>query len=321
MQSAILFIVARDGGLMNLDTPDDDQFDAFAAAVKTGGTTWTFYDPAVKHCPFGMISAKKEGGVPNAMLITPQMGAGEGFYDIISNTRIWRNRPSRYSTATIPVSAASRNVQNREATVLLATDGTLQVEVSEQGIGQVDLDERTTYLPLDEEKRKERLLEVIHEFQPRATLVSAEFQDIDSFEKPAVLKYKFSVPDSASSLGDRILLTPSIFNAGRPVPFTSDKRTTPVHFPHTQKSIERLTFEVPAGYKPGELPKADIVREGPFLFATNYSVTDGKLVFSRRLEIDTATWPAASYAQVKSFFEKVQAADRQVVVFAKGSAQ
>jgi len=320
LQSALLYIVPRDGGILNTDTPDESQFDAFAAAVKTGGTTWTFYDPAVRHCPFGMISSNKEGGVPNAILITPQKGAGTVYTDTISHSLVVRYRVSAFSTAAIPFSAASRNVLQREATVTLAADGSAEVEVSDQGSGQVDLDHRMAYLGLDDEKRKEALLDRLHETLPRAQLVSADFSDIDTFEKTATIKYKITIPEVASGAADRILLTPSLFAAGRPTPFTAAKRITPVHFKHTQKTVERITYQMPPGYEAGELPKAAIVREGPFVLVTNCMVTDGKLVFSRRLEIDAATWSVEGYPQLKSFYEKVQEADRQVVVLKKGAA-
>jgi glucan biosynthesis protein len=49
-------------------------------------------------------------------------------------------------------------------------------------------------------------------------------------------------------------------------------------------------------------------------------VLEGQVVFTRRLEIDAATWAAEEYPRLKAFFEKVQDADRQSLVLAREGA-
>jgi len=237
----------------------------------------------------------------------------------ISRTLIPRVKQSPYLLAAIPFSAAAKNVLMREATVAFDGDGTARVEVTDKGTGLVDLDHRNRYEQLTEEERRTELLDRLHRTLPRAKLVSAEFIDIGSFDNPATIKYGFTVDETGTAVGDRIILTPSIFDAGKATPFTSETRLTPVHFPHSQKTVQRIRFEIPEGYVVDEMPRSALINEGPFVLVTNYA-TDGKdLVFSRRLEIDAATWAVDQYPRLRAFFQKVQDADRQVIVLRKGS--
>ena len=50
------------------------------------------------------------------------------------------------------------------------------------------------------------------------------------------------------------------------------------------------------------------------MLVTGFENLDGKLVFSRRMEIDVAIWPLAEYPMLKTFFEASQVADRQATV-------
>ena len=124
-------------------------------------------------------------------------------------------------------------------------------------------------------KRKDALVERLHRRMPRAQLVSAEFTDIDSFDDPATLNFTFTLDHLRSVVGDRILLTPSRFDAPKPVPLTSDKRLTPVSFEHAQTTSQRITYHLPAGYEVGELPKPALIREGALSFVANCMMVDG----------------------------------------------
>jgi len=275
---------------------------------------WTFYDPAAKHCPFGMLSAEKEGGVNNAILLKPQKGMGAEAESLVQHLLLKTNRPAPYSIAAIPFSAAGKNVRLRDATVKFSADGSLEVIVSEQGSGLTDLEHRDDYERLDEEKRKEALGKTLRRAQPQAQLTSASFDDIGSFDKTATIKYSFKLSEAASGVADRIVVTPSLFSADQANPFSAATRRTPVHFPYARKTQEKIIIEVPEGYEAVELPAPTVVRDPPFVLMTSFATDGTKLIFNRRMEIDAAVWPVAEYPRLKAFFEKMQEADHQAVV-------
>jgi hypothetical protein len=58
--------------------------------------------------------------------------------------------------------------------------------------------------------------------------------------------------------------------------------------------------------------------ETPFgTYTTSYEVKDGTLVFTRSLVLKRSTLPVSDYATVRSFFEKIRAAEQAPGVLVK----
>ena len=322
LQEGLLLIAGRSNAVLDVEAPDERQFNEYAAAVKTGNQ-WSYFDPVTRYCPPGLLAAEKEGGGNNAIIVVP--GKAEPL--TLPNSKnmglssiLIINDAVPYALVTVPFSPAMKNVLTREASVKLAENGTAMVEVTERGTGQVDLDQRAAYGALPEDGRLALLAGRLHEILPQARIISAEFLDLESFEKPASIHYQFTVPDVASPAGGRLLLKASLFDAGRLNPFTASNRRTPVYFPHMQRTLDRTTFEIPDGYVVAEKPERAVISEGSFLLMNEYNEEQGKLVFARHLELGAAVWPVERYAELRGFFEKVLETDHQVVVLRKGGA-
>ncbi len=318
LEGGLLLIASRYGSPFDENKPEGDQFDSFAAAVRTGDG-WTFYDPAEKHCPFGMISPEKEGGVSNAVLLVPQKGQGVEKTSRVQNLILTTFDPAPYSIAAIPFSGASKNVLTRTMRVALQENGSATVSVSEQGRGLADLDLRKRLDGTDEQRRAD-LGDSLADLFKRPRLSSLSIENEASFDKDVTVKYEFETPEFASVVGDRILLTPS-FESAKPNPFTVAARRTPVHFPHAQRTVDTVFIDIPEGYAVDEMPKATTVRDEPYVFVMSYTKIGQRLKLSRRLEIDTGVSPVEDYPRLKTLYETIQQADRQVVVLRKEAAE
>ena len=66
-----------------------------------------------------------------------------------------------------------------------------------------------------------------------------------------------------------------------------------------------------------ELPDAVKLDTSFGSYVTNYEVKDGNLLFTRKLVQRASTIPVEQYATVRSFFEKIRAAEQSPVVLAK----
>ena len=80
---------------------------------------------------------------------------------------------------------------------------------------------------------------------------------------------------------------------------------------------ETLSLKLPAGFAVDELPDAVKLDTTFGSYATNYEVKDGHLVFTRKLMQKAGTIPVAQYAAVRTFFEKIRAAEQSPVVLAR----
>lgn len=86
---------------------------------------------------------------------------------------------------------------------------------------------------------------------------------------------------------------------------------TPNAFTETKK------IKLPAGFDVDELPDA-VKLDTPFgSYSTSYVVKNSQLLFTRTLIVRQATIPVADYAKVRSFFERIRAAEQSPVVLVK----
>jgi hypothetical protein len=80
---------------------------------------------------------------------------------------------------------------------------------------------------------------------------------------------------------------------------------------------ETVKVNMPEGFKVDELPDP-IKLDTPFgSYATTCEVKDGQLLFTRKLTQRAATIPVAQYEMVRSFFQKIRAAEQSPVVLAR----
>ena len=316
LESALLLVASRSRGILSAGTPDWSQFDTFAAAVRIG-TDWTYYDPATKHCAFGMVAPEKENLGANALLIAPRKGAGATRQVRLSNRIFIRHELEPYHLVSVPNSAVARNTMNRETHLRLLEDGAAEAEVTESGTGLVDLEYRRRYELLDETDRRAAFTAELTQAQPLARLTSVAFEDVESYEKPATLRYRFTIPGLVSELGTRLILSPSIFDSLRPNQFSAETREASIVFPHTLKRHDRVVIQAPEGYEAEALPERLVIQEGPLMYACFFSRELDSIVFTRHEEIDTIVLSAADYPRLKAFSQKVQQADRQVLTFTR----
>jgi hypothetical protein len=73
--------------------------------------------------------------------------------------------------------------------------------------------------------------------------------------------------------------------------------------------------DVPAGFAVDELPQAASIETPYGQYSLSARQEAGRVVVERRLTLQRATVPAADYAAVRAFADKVRAADTSPVVF------
>lgn len=149
----------------------------------------------------------------------------------------------------------------------------------------------------------------------------AKVSKIEPADSRAEGRFALEVAFSAQSYGQLMRSTllvfkPAIVSRLEWLPLTDPKRKHPVVLRSNAYS-ETVHVKLPAGFDVDEMP--DPVKiETPFgAYATSYEVKDGQLTFTRKLIEHAATIPPEQYASVRSFFERIRAAENSPVVLAK----
>ncbi len=131
------------------------------------------------------------------------------------------------------------------------------------------------------------------------------------------LDIEFTAPRYGQLMQDRLLIfKPALVSRRASLALTESKRKYPVVLDSNSFS-EIVHVKLPAGFEVDELPDAVKLDTSFGSYTTNYEVKGGELLFTRKLIQRGATVPVEQYASVRSFFEKIRAAEQAPVVLAR----
>jgi hypothetical protein len=116
---------------------------------------------------------------------------------------------------------------------------------------------------------------------------------------------------------DRLLLVrPGMLGSIAEYAFSPGARKWPVELNATLRH-DMVRIRLPGGYRPDEIPN-DTELESPYgAYKASWKISDGQLAFEQSIEIRDGVTPASEYPQLRSFFQKVAAAQAAAVVLVK----
>jgi hypothetical protein len=220
------------------------------------------------------------------------------------------------SLVRMPVTPAETNSLDRRIEASLAADGSLTAAIHEKAAGRWAVGYRSEFRGLsrpDYQKAVEGWITSgasgakVSKVEPRDDLSAGRFDlDID-----------FTAQAYAQLMQDRLLVfKPAIVSRRESLSLTEAKRKHPIVIKATSYS-ESVSVKLPVGFVVDEMPDPVKLETSFGFYATTYEVKDGQLLFTRKLVQRAATIPVDGYASVRSFFEKIRAAELAPVVLAR----
>jgi len=205
---------------------------------------------------------------------------------------------------------------DRQADVVLSPEGDITATLKETSTGQSAVYERALFRKLKVPDYRQ----VIEEWLARGT-TSAKVSRVQPDDSNVDGRFGLDVDFSASAYGQlmqgRLLVfKPAIVSRREGLFLTEAKRSQPVVL-RSHSFTETVRVKLPAGFDVDELP--DVVKlETTFgSYKTSYEVKDGALTFTRTLAQRAGTIPVEQYQSVRSFFEKIRAAEQAPVVLVR----
>lgn len=205
---------------------------------------------------------------------------------------------------------------DREADVVLATDGSITASLREKSVGQAAVSERRAFRSLSNSNYRAMVERWVTSGATAAQVTRVEPID-NSSEGRFGLNVDFSALGYAQLMQNRLLVfKPAIVSRRESLFLTAATRTHAVVL-DSRAFTETVRIKLPAGFDVDELPDA-VKLDTPFgAYTTSYEVKDGQLTFKRALAQRAMTVPVEQYAAVRSFFERIRAAEQSPVVLAK----
>jgi hypothetical protein len=131
------------------------------------------------------------------------------------------------------------------------------------------------------------------------------------------LDVDFTATNYAQLMQNRLLVfKPAIVSRQESLALTDSNRKHPVVL-ESRAFSETVRVKLPAGFEVDELPDPLKLDASFGSYNTSYAVKDGELVFTRSLAQRAGTIPVAQYQTVRSFFERIRAAEMAPVVLVK----
>jgi hypothetical protein len=204
----------------------------------------------------------------------------------------------------------------REAEVTLTATGSLAGVIKERSIGQAAVLERRGFKRQSAAEYRGSIEEWISRGATAAKILKVDA--IDSANDGTFgLDVEFSVDMYAQLMQNRLLVfKPTIVERREALFLTEPTRQSPIVV-RSRSITETAKFKLPAEFAVDELPDP-VKLDAPFgSYQTTYEVKDGQLIFKRALSLKSSTIPANEYQKVRSFYEKIRAAEQSPVVLAR----
>jgi hypothetical protein len=216
----------------------------------------------------------------------------------------------------MPVTAPDLNQLERTADLQLDGDGSMTGAVEERARGQVAARFRTEFHRLSRPEYNTMVERWLISSAPGSKISKLEPVD-DAAQGRFALNVAFAAPGYAQLMQNRLLVfKPAIVSRRESLSLTDAKRSHPVVLISNAYS-ETVRVKLPAGFDVDELPDAVKLDTAFGVYNTSYDVKDGQLTFKRSLVQHGMTVPVEQYAAVRSFFEKIRAAEQSQVVLAR----
>jgi hypothetical protein len=220
------------------------------------------------------------------------------------------------SLVKMPETPSEANSIERNIEASLTADGAVTATLQERAIGQRAVDYRRVFRNVSRPEYV-KLIEGWVTSGATAARVSKVNPVDRETEGKFDLDVDFSAVNYAQLMQDRLLVfKPEIISRYKSINLTEPVRRHPVVL-DSLAFTETVRLKLPSGFEVDELPEP-LKLDAPFgSFKTSYELKDGELVYTRTLAQRSTTLPAAQYQTVRTFFERVRAAEQSPIVLLK----
>ena len=275
---------------LQVDFPSHQANHALVAVPNGQDTIWL--ECTSQSVPFGYLGSS--AGDRKALLITEEGGK-------VVNT-------THYPETT--------NIQTRSADIYLDLSGNAKAIVNTRYSG-LEYENDNLNFVLNDRYDEQRKWILRHTSIPSFDVNSFRFKDRKERLPEAEVSLDLNLRRLASISGKRMFLTPNLMNRSTFIPPEMNERKTDViqryGYIHHDTIKYHLPEELAAEFLP--LPVEIMSRFGAY--NASFSVTDGLLVYVRKMNIHNGRFPAESYNELVDFFRRVNKADNTKLVFLK----
>ena len=216
----------------------------------------------------------------------------------------------------MPILPPEASSFDRQADVVMGSEGSISATVRERANGQAAADFRRQFRGLSSAQYLKVIEGWITTGATGAKVSRVEPKDNNEGGR-FDLDVDFTAINYAQLMQNRLLVfKPAIVSRNDSLSFTEPTRKHPIVL-DARNSSETVRVKLPQGFEVDELPDPLKLDASFGSYNTTYTVKDGELIFTRTLAQRAGTIPVAQYQTVRSFFERIRAAEQSPVVLVR----
>ncbi|HYL92322.1 MAG TPA: DUF3857 domain-containing protein [Alphaproteobacteria bacterium] len=294
VEASVLKGSNRRGRVFDPSVLSESQLALNIASVKVGGQD-VYLEPGVKHCPYGTLP-----------------------WELTSTPALRLTKKGGYFVA-VPPAGHDQAVTRRTGNVTLGADGSLAGELNIEFLGQEAFRHRLDAEEADEAGREEALEAEVRNWLPNEAVVKLiESTGWDMDDAPLTARFRIDLATFASWAGKRLLVPEFLLHAQRAKIFQPLTRNYPIYFPYAFTEQDVVVMKLPAGYAVESLPSGQTAGLPYARYQSVNQANGSTLVAKRALLVNGILFDVNRYAELKDFFNKVQAGDESQVVINRG---
>jgi hypothetical protein len=148
----------------------------------------------------------------------------------------------------------------------------------------------------------------------------ASIEHLEEYEQPLVVNYEIK-GGIASSTGKRLLIPGDIFEVNSKPTFPHEKRETPVYFNYGNMVQDAVRISFPASLGIESIPASEKVPLEKFAFyGLTTESTPTSVTVRRDFELSNTLYMANEYADLRTFYNKMETKDQESVVLKAAAA-
>jgi Domain of Unknown Function with PDB structure (DUF3857)/Transglutaminase-like superfamily len=261
-----------DHAILAIELPDDIKSDQYLSVVTAkSGKRYIIFDPTDEYTPVGSLRTELQDS--NALLVVGSEG------ELIHT----------------PLLPPSSNALARVGHFVLAADGGLSGEVSEDRSGDFAMHERYKLHNADQRERTLSFERWLGASVQGFSLENMAIQETDKIWKDLLITYRFTTAQYGSTRGPLMLVRACVL--GDDGQFVEHK---PRHYPLELESVSRQTdsyeIQIPPQYKVEELPDPVKIDLGFASYQSKFETEGSSLRYWREYAVKDVSIPAEKYS-------------------------
>jgi hypothetical protein len=167
--------------------------------------------------------------------------------------------------------------------------------------------------------KEETIISKIEEKSDDIEILNFRLSNINNMSKPVIELYKFEKEEGIEIIGDKMYITPMLFETTDENPFKIDTREYPIDFGMPWEEKINISVSIPEGYKVESLPEniAKGMSEDLGSFIYSLKNESNKIQITSIIKINQGVISASYYQEIKEMFKQIVSKQTEKIVLSK----